>query len=374
MLSGSHIAAVGVSVSSNVAVPGAQVQASDVVPLQSGDYNLDGIVDTADYTVWRDTRGQHVVPFTRADGNGDGIIDSDDYEVWVENFGRGQPHTAPAITSTAPGGSIAVGATFTYYVGASGNPAPSFALDSAPNGMAIDPATGVVTWTPSPGQEGVQTATVSATNALGQGSQSFSLTVVPQVPTGVIAAGASSTSIAVSWNASTDPSITGYNVYERTVYHSPRGSGGGFRYRLLSSNQPETTYVANGLVAGSSHTYVVTALDANLGLTSGYSTAAGSKTWVPPSLQPDYLLPSGAVFSGPIAATVGQTVQIQLLGAGNPPVVYSALDGPQTLTVDPTTGIVTFTPDAADVGTLLITFQAQNVLGAVTQTLEFDVA
>jgi hypothetical protein len=200
------------------------------------------------------------------------------------------------------------------------------------------------------------------------------LTVVPQAPTGVTASGASPTSITVSWNVAADPSVTGYNVYERTAYHSPKGSGGGFLYRLLSSNQSDATYTAGGLTAGSSHTYVVTAIDANLGLASGYSAAASGRTWVPPSLPSDYLLPSGALFSGPIAATVGQTVQIQLLGSGNPPVIYSSLNGPKTLSVDPTTGIVTFTPDASDVGTLIVTFQAQNVLGAVTQTLEFDVS
>ena len=40
-----------------------------------GDYNHDGVVDAADYTVWRDTYGQSVTENSGADGNGDGMID-----------------------------------------------------------------------------------------------------------------------------------------------------------------------------------------------------------------------------------------------------------------------------------------------------------
>ena len=42
----------------------------------TGDYNHDGIVNGADYVVWRDTLGQDVAPTTGPDGNGDGFIDS----------------------------------------------------------------------------------------------------------------------------------------------------------------------------------------------------------------------------------------------------------------------------------------------------------
>ena len=53
-----------------------------------GDYNQDGHVDAADYTVWRDTLGQSVAAGTHADGDGDGTISSADYSVWKTHFGR----------------------------------------------------------------------------------------------------------------------------------------------------------------------------------------------------------------------------------------------------------------------------------------------
>jgi hypothetical protein len=64
-----------------------------------GDYNHNGIVDAADYTIWRDTYGQNVTKGTGADGNSDGMIDQLDYGVWTMNFGR---------SGSVPGGGAAV--------------------------------------------------------------------------------------------------------------------------------------------------------------------------------------------------------------------------------------------------------------------------
>ncbi|MEO0530034.1 MAG: hypothetical protein AAF266_05570 [Planctomycetota bacterium] len=56
--------------------------------LPIGDYNKDGTVDAADYTVWRDTEGSSVAfPFDGADGDGNGIVDGADLQVWRDRFG-----------------------------------------------------------------------------------------------------------------------------------------------------------------------------------------------------------------------------------------------------------------------------------------------
>jgi hypothetical protein len=52
--------------------------------IAAGDYNGDGIVDGADYTVWRDTLGTGDL---RADGNGNKTIDNGDFDVWKTHFG-----------------------------------------------------------------------------------------------------------------------------------------------------------------------------------------------------------------------------------------------------------------------------------------------
>ena len=53
---------------------------------EPGDYNSNGIVDAADYTIWRDTFGQVGVALP-ADGDGDGVITDGDYTVWKQHFG-----------------------------------------------------------------------------------------------------------------------------------------------------------------------------------------------------------------------------------------------------------------------------------------------
>jgi hypothetical protein len=51
-----------------------------------GDYNFNGVVDAADYVVWRKTVGSTNDP--RADGSGNGIVDQADYDFWRANFGN----------------------------------------------------------------------------------------------------------------------------------------------------------------------------------------------------------------------------------------------------------------------------------------------
>jgi hypothetical protein len=58
-----------------------------IIVAYAGDYNSDNTVDTADYTIWRDTLGSSVPAFSGADGNGNGTIDQGDYSVWRDNYG-----------------------------------------------------------------------------------------------------------------------------------------------------------------------------------------------------------------------------------------------------------------------------------------------
>ena len=45
-----------------------------------------GVVDGADYTVWRDTLGS--ISNLAANGNGNSVIDAGDYDLWKQSFGR----------------------------------------------------------------------------------------------------------------------------------------------------------------------------------------------------------------------------------------------------------------------------------------------
>jgi hypothetical protein len=56
-----------------------------VITAPNGDYNHNGIVDAADFTVWRDTLGSSAS--LGADGNNSGVVDEGDYAVWRASFG-----------------------------------------------------------------------------------------------------------------------------------------------------------------------------------------------------------------------------------------------------------------------------------------------
>lgn len=83
--------------------PGTRLTVRLVVP---GDFNLNGIVDAGDYTVWRHNLGQQgLAPYTGGDGNGDGLVTSADYLVWKNNFG------AQAGSGAVANGAVAEPAT-----------------------------------------------------------------------------------------------------------------------------------------------------------------------------------------------------------------------------------------------------------------------
>lgn len=72
-------------------------------PMTTGDYNGDGTVNAADYTVWRNTVGQTVANFgDGADGHADGLIDQADYEFWKTRFGEVVAGGAAALTVPEP--------------------------------------------------------------------------------------------------------------------------------------------------------------------------------------------------------------------------------------------------------------------------------
>jgi hypothetical protein len=71
-----------------------------------GDYNLDGVVTSADYDEWKASFGDTVpVPGLGADGNENGIVDAADYTVWRDHLtgGGGAALSNHAVPEPASG-------------------------------------------------------------------------------------------------------------------------------------------------------------------------------------------------------------------------------------------------------------------------------
>lgn len=78
------------------------------LPFLLGDFDRNGVVDSADYTVWRDTLDQSVTPGAGADGNGDGLVTLDDLEIWKSRFGSVLPTEQNAASTPEPSSLVAL--------------------------------------------------------------------------------------------------------------------------------------------------------------------------------------------------------------------------------------------------------------------------
>lgn len=79
--------------------------------LLSGDFNDDGTVDAADYTVWRDNLGGDAATLN-GNGDGDGNVDSLDYDLWVANYGSSSSSATSAAVPEPSSLFIVLSTTF----------------------------------------------------------------------------------------------------------------------------------------------------------------------------------------------------------------------------------------------------------------------
>jgi hypothetical protein len=82
------------------------------------DYNDNGVVDAADFVLWRDTFEQTGMNLA-ADGNNDGTVNQADYDLWRAHFGA-TAAAGPAASAAASSSALAVpepGTVFLYIVG-----------------------------------------------------------------------------------------------------------------------------------------------------------------------------------------------------------------------------------------------------------------
>ena len=128
-------------------------------------------------------------------------------------------------------------------------------------------------------------------------------TTAPSVPTGLLASGATTTSVRISWTASTDTTaVTGYHI---------------FRNGSQIGTTSATTYQDTGLTAGTTYSYTVSAFDAATN-ESARSTALNAATL------------SNPVFAFPVGVSTNHRYLLDQ--SGNPYMIVG--DSPHSLAVN----------------------------------------
>jgi hypothetical protein len=76
-------------------------------PALPGDFNGSGVVDQADYGIWRGSFGLVVTPYSSGDANGNGRVDNADYVLWRKHLGESSGGGGGSGTATSAMVSIA---------------------------------------------------------------------------------------------------------------------------------------------------------------------------------------------------------------------------------------------------------------------------
>jgi hypothetical protein len=258
------------------------------------------------------------------------------------------------------------GTPFTFQLGATTATNPTtFALVSGPPSMAVDPNTGVGTWTPTVDQAGPTSVTVQETNSAGTSTLTFNFpTYFTTAPTNVAVNFYTSTSSTgsqppdftpvVSWTAPADSSRVADYVVTLTDAHTQVATN-------YDTHSTGTSFALTG-VPTSQQFVTVTALDAN-GNPSITSGAGNLYILAQPAISWSFSTPN---------AVAGEPLSVQFHPA-SPYYSFAIASGPAGVTINPTTGLLNWTPALADVGNANMVVAATSGWGTTFVTLNFPV-
>lgn len=286
----------------------------------------------------RDDIGVNTVRFTATNSSGS---DFQDVTITVNAV----PELATIANRTYTAGTQIT----TFTVSATGHPGITYMASGLPDGLTFNATTRQISGTPTRTDMGVNTVTITATNSLGNDTETFTITV-NAIP--VLA-----TISDQSYTAGTD--ITPFTI--------------------SSVGYPDATYSATNLPAGltlNGSTGVVSGnpTRADMGMNTVRFTATNSTG----SDSQDVTITINAV---PELATitdrlygVGRTITpFSASATGYPTITYSASGLPDGLTLDTSTGEITGSPTSSAVGDHSVTITATNSTGTDTETFTIAV-
>ncbi len=255
---------------------------------------------------------------------------------------------APIITS-APITSVDAESPYVYDVDATGIPSPQYSLLISPPAMTIDPNTGIINWNPTEFDIGDTGVTVKAENTEGFDTQPFTLCVLAVMP-----------QITSTPPLNIDAELT--YIYDVDATGIPAPS-----YSLVAAPNDMTIDPNSGLI-----TWTTDANDIGANPVTVRAHNSGGEdtqnftiniTAVPP-----------IITSSPVMyADAGQLYEYDVDATGVPAPKYLLTAAPDTMTIDANTGLITWLPDANDIGNPLVSIEAYNVAGTFYQSFHLNV-
>jgi parallel beta-helix repeat protein len=316
--------------------------------------SIDSVTGLIDWIPASDQIGLNWVVVHVEDSTGEFVTQM--FSITVANV-----NDAPSITSS-PVTTATQDAAYEYDVTAGDADLPygdflTFSLTTAPAGMAIDSATGVITWTPAWGQIGLNAVVVKVTDSLGlSATQSFSVDVA---------------------NVNDPPMITSTPV--------TTGKEGSAYYYLVTASDKDTAY-------GDTLTFSLVSAPTGMAIDG----VTGEITWTPASNQVGVQMVTVRVTDSG-SATATQTYSIMVENTPNAPMIdpitpkvaavgslftfdvnatdadtpygdvltFSLTTAPAGMAIDSATGVIQWVPDIHSAPTLLVTVKVTDSTGLI---------
>jgi hypothetical protein len=241
------------------------------------------------------------------------------------------------------------------------NTPSTYTVVSAPSNVFIDQNTGVVSWTPTVDQIGVNTLTFQLTNSAGTAQITVNPSLyISDAPTNISVSGTDGWSPVLSWSAPL------YNNNLIANYHVTL-SGPDFLNEDFTTGSTATSTTL--WLSNNPGSYIVN-IQA-LGPSGEGLWASSTFTYNPVLPYPVYSINSNG---GAAIGIVGQPVSIQLSDFQTALTdTYLLVSGPAGMMVDQNSGLVSWTPTQAQLGTQTMDFRLTNSAGSADLSLSFVV-
>jgi|GEM_PF-2110879 len=297
---------------------------------------------------------------------------------------------APPAINSSPVTTATTGVPYSYHVMASGAPAPTFSLSVAPSGMSIDPMTGIISWVPA--VTGTFSVQVDSSNSSGIDSQNFNIVVSQPSSLLIVDNGDPGTSFSGTWSPSSGPTpFSADSLYSKSIgstYTYTATVLGTYDVALwwtvLANRETQVpveiydgnvlldTVMVNQSVNGGQWNTI-----GNYNFTSGQANIVilvnSANTTCADAVRlsaVDISVPS-ITSTALTTAITGNPYSYDVAAVSNPAAVFSLVTSPAGMSIDPGTGLISWTPGLA--GTFNMDVHAANANGFDSQAFTITV-